>query len=55
MPSLLTLMASVPRIIPEDNSLMKNIDRQWHRLPLTLVSLNEDLKYSDSLVSFFSY
>ncbi|XP_022182197.1 uncharacterized protein LOC111042013 isoform X3 [Myzus persicae] len=50
IPSLLPLMTTLPRIVPEDNSqLMQSIDSQWRRLPLTLSNLNEDIniKYPD--------
>lgn len=50
IPSLLPLMTTVPRIVPEDNSqLMESIDGQWRRLPITLSGLNEDInvKYPD--------
>jgi len=41
--SLLPLMTTVPRIVPEDNiPLMQSIDSQWRRLHLTLAGLNED-------------
>lgn len=50
IPSLMSLMTAVPRIVPEDNTqLMQSIDSQWRRLPLTLVGLKEDIdiKYPD--------
>lgn len=50
IPSLIPLMTTVPRIVSEDSSqLMQSIDSQWHRLPLTLIGLKEDIdvKYPD--------
>lgn len=48
IPSLLPLMTTLPRIVPEDNSQLMQ-SSQWRRLPLTLSNLNEDInvKYPD--------
>lgn len=51
VPSLLPLIKTVPRIVPEKNTeLMQSIDSQWRRLPLILNSLTEeiDVRYPDS-------